>query len=191
MNTKPIIVVSGLPRSGTSMMMKMLEAGGVPVIMDHQRTADEDNPKGYYEFEKVKQLPDNATWLNEAGGKAVKMVSMLLYKLPSGFDYKIIFMRRTMSEIIASQHKMLARKGLNPSAANDEEAANLFAQHLQNITNWLQQQKNMSVSYPWYHDILHSSQDQIQAINTFLGGQLNTTAMANVVDQALYRNRVV
>ena len=189
--SKNIIIVSGLPRSGTSMMMKMLEAGGAPVIADHQRTADEDNPKGYYEFEKVKQLKQDSSWLKEANGKVVKMVSMLLYDLPAEYQYKIIFMRRKIPEIIASQQTMLAHKGKHTTAAEDKEVAELFEQHLASITNWLGQQQNIEVLYPWYHDILADPAKQIDQINTFLGEQLNIEKMTQVVDQALYRNRVV
>ncbi|HSJ55892.1 MAG TPA: sulfotransferase family protein, partial [Anaerolineae bacterium] len=98
MENNAIVIVSGLPRSGTSMMMKMLEAGGVRVLTDYERTADEDNPKGYYEFERVKQIEHDREWLPEACGKAVKMVSALLKHLPADYYYKVIFMRREMEE---------------------------------------------------------------------------------------------
>ena len=104
----PITVVSGLPRSGTSMMMKMLEAGGVPLIIDNLRTSDEDNPAGYYEFEPVKKLgKGDSGWLADAQGKAVKVIAALLVHLPAAYTYQIIFMHREMSEILASQRKML------------------------------------------------------------------------------------
>lgn len=186
---KDIIIVSGLPRSGTSMMMKMLEAGGVPVLADHQRTADEDNPKGYYEFEKVKQLKTDTSWLPQAEGKVVKMVSMLLYDLPAEYQYKIIFMRRKIPEIIASQQTMLARKGKHTTAAEDKEVAELFEQHLASITNWLGQQQNIEVFYPWYHEILEQPTKHIHTINHFCGGALNSKAMEQVVDKTLYRNK--
>ena len=98
-------IVSGLPRSGTSMMMKMLEAGGIEPLIDHIRKADIDNPKGYYEFERVKQIKEDQEWLDDAVGKVVKMVSMLLLDLPPGYNYKIVFTRREMKEILASQRK--------------------------------------------------------------------------------------
>lgn len=188
---KPIIIVSGLPRSGTSMMMKMLEAGGVPILADHQRVADEDNPKGYYEFEKVKQLKTDTSWLPQAEGKVVKMVSMLLYDLPTQYHYKVIFMRRKIPEIIASQQKMLARNGRQTTPAEDKEVAELFEQHLATITHWLGQQQNIEVLYPWYHEILQAPAKHISLINDFLEGELNTAAMTTVIDQALYRNRAV
>src|SRR5215813_2579369 len=108
---QPIIVVSGLPRSGTSMMMKMLAAGGLPVLVDAIRAADDDNPNGYFEFEPVKQLADGQNeWLTEAGGKVVKIISALLEYLPKSYHYKIIFMERELKEILASQQKMLSHR---------------------------------------------------------------------------------
>jgi hypothetical protein len=107
-----IVVVSGLPRSGTSMMMKMLEAGGIPVLTDYEREADEDNPKGYFEFERVKNLKDgDDAWLPQAKGKVVKVIAALLTDLPSSYEYEVIFMRRAMPEILASQRQMLIRRG--------------------------------------------------------------------------------
>jgi hypothetical protein len=122
-----IVVVSGLPRSGTSMMMKMLQAGGIGIMTDNLRVADENNPKGYYEFERVKQLDkgDNA-WVAEAQGKVIKVISYLLEFLPADFHYKVIFMRREMAEILASQRHMLERDGKPGSSANDAQMATLF-----------------------------------------------------------------
>ena len=104
-----ITIVSGLPRSGTSMMMRMLEAGGMEVVTDNIRKANGDNPHGYFEFEKVKKIKEDSSWLDETFGKVFKMVSMLLYELPSDKNYKIIFMKRNMKEIMASQRIMLKK----------------------------------------------------------------------------------
>ena len=110
-----ITVVSGLPRSGTSMMMKMLEAGGIPPVTDELRTADEDNPKGYYEFERVKAMDQGDTsWVVGARGKVVKVISALLKHLPPGEQYRVVFVRRNMPEILASQRKMLIHRGEDP-----------------------------------------------------------------------------
>ena len=108
----PVTVVSGLPRSGTSMMMKMLDQAGLELVTDRLRQADEDNPKGYFEYEPVKQLARSAdrTWLDDARGKGVKIISTLLRELPAHYNYKVVFMRRDLSEILASQAKMLARR---------------------------------------------------------------------------------
>src|SRR5574340_974338 len=115
-----ITIVSGPPRSGTSMMMKMLEAGGMEVIVDNVRQADDDNPHGYYELEKVKQIKEDTSWLESVQGKAVKMVSMLLYDLPADRTYNILFMKRDLAEILVSQRIMLERKGEGKNF-NEEE----------------------------------------------------------------------
>src|SRR5436309_14204442 len=138
-----IIIVSGLPRSGTSLMMQMLENGGVPVVTDHIRTADTDNPRGYYEFEQVKKIKEDASWLPQTRGKAFKMVSQLLYDLPPGERYQIIFMERDLDEMLLSQEKMLERSGR--SAAPREEMKRAFAAHLEKLHAWLARQPNMGI----------------------------------------------
>jgi hypothetical protein len=189
---EPITIVSGLPRSGTSMMMKMLEAGGIPPLTDEIREADKDNPKGYYEFERVKQLDKgDVAWLNEAQGKSVKVISALLKHLPQDYEYRILFMRRNMPEILASQRKMLIRRGENADDMDDEKMAALFEKHLQSTINWLDEQPNATVLYVHYGDMLVDPESHVQKIQEFLGWPLNTTAMAEIVDPDLYRNRSV
>jgi len=185
-----ITVVSGLPRSGTSMLMKMLGAGGIPPLTDNLRTADKDNPKGYYEFERVKQMDKgDVAWLPEAQGKAVKVISALLRHLPADYDYRVLFVRRSMSEILASQRKMLIRRGEDPDKMDDARMADLFEKHLQQVESWLSQQSYMQVLYLHYSDFFADSLAQVTRINAFLGAKLNTKAMLNVVDPDLYRNR--
>ena len=187
-----IVIVSGLPRSGTSMMMKMLEAGGLSLLTDHLRTPDEDNPKGYYEFERVKQLPKGDTaWLAEAEGKAVKVISALLEHLPPTYHYKVIFMNRNMQEVLASQRKMLIRRGEDPNKVSEEELARLFRKHLRKVKNWLRGQPNMEVLEIDYNAMIANPLPYVQRINAFLGGWLNEEAMIQVVDPTLYRNRAV
>ena len=189
--SKPVVtVVSGLPRSGTSMMMKMLEAGGIPPLTDKIRTADDDNPKGYYEFERVKQMDKGDTkWMADAQGKTVKVISQLLKYMPAEYEYKVIFMRRNMSEILASQKKMLINRGEDPEQASDEEISALFEKHLNSVMDWMAAQPNVSVIYIHYSDMLANPVPQVAQINEFLGGNLNTDAMSEVVDPKLYRNR--
>ncbi|NKQ34734.1 MAG: sulfotransferase [Chloroflexi bacterium] len=187
---KPVIVVSGLPRSGTSMMMKMLQAGGIEPIVDNIRAADGDNPKGYFEFERVKQLDKGDTaWVAEAQGKAVKVISQLLKYLPAEYEYKVIFMRRAMPEILASQKKMLVNRGEDPNKVSDEEIADLFEKHLQNVMTWLDTQPNVSTLYIHYNETLADPQTQAEIVNEFLGGGLDVEGMTAVVDPTLYRNR--
>lgn len=189
MNQEVITVVTGLPRSGTSMMMKMLEAGGMTVLIDHIRTADEDNPKGYYEFERVKQIKEDKAWLPEAKGKVVKMVAALLKHLPPDYAYKVVFLRRTIEEVLASQHKMLIRRGEPADSTADERMAELFRKHIEQIEAWLAEQPNIETIYVEYGHILESPVEQAQAVNRFLGGTLDTHKMADVVDPSLYRQR--
>lgn len=185
-----VIIVSGLPRSGTSMMMKMLEAGGLPVLTDGERAADSDNPKGYYEFERVKALPKGDTaWLAGAQGKVVKVIAALLEHLPAGNTYKVIFMRRAMDEILASQKKMLVRRGEDPDKIDDAELARLFGKHVRKTELWLAAQPNFSVLDVDYNRMLADSLPLVAQVNRFLGGRLNEDKMAQAVDPNLYRNR--
>jgi len=189
MNQKVVTIVSGLPRSGTSLMMKMLESGGMEVLTDNVRQADEDNPKGYYEFERVKQIKEDQAWLEDAAGKAVKMVSALLKHLPGGYSYKVIFMRRKMEEILASQKRMLVRREEPTDKASDEAMAAWFHKHLKQIEPWLAGQPNIDVLYVSYNEILEDPVQQAQRVNQFLGNALDEEKMAGVVDQRLYRQR--
>ncbi|HID50823.1 MAG TPA: sulfotransferase family protein [Anaerolineae bacterium] len=187
---KPVIIVSGLPRSGTSMMMKMLQAGGIEPVVDNIRAADDDNPKGYFEFERVKRLDKGDTaWVAEAQGKAVKVISQLLKYLPGDYDYKVIFMRRAMREILASQKKMLVNRGEDPNKVSDEEISALFEKHLQNVMTWLDTQPNVATQYIHYGETLADPQTQAEMVNEFLGGALDVEGMTAVVDPTLYRNR--
>jgi hypothetical protein len=189
MKNDPVIIVSGLPRSGTSMMMKMLAAGGIKVLVDNIRKADEDNPKGYYEFERVKQIESDRGWLEDARGKAVKMVSALLKQLPAEYSYKVIFMRRKMKEILASQKKMLVRQGKPTDDVSDERLAQLYAQHLEELGAWIEKQPNIDILYVSYNEILSDPTGNADKVNEFLGNALNTENMVRVVDRALYRQR--
>lgn len=189
--TSPITIVSGLPRSGTSMMMRMLEAGGLPPLTDNERTADTDNPQGYYEFERVKQLDRGDTaWLATAPGHAVKVISMLLQHLPAPYYYKVIFVERHIAEVLASQRKMLVHREKDADATDDAELTALFQQHLVAVRHWLAQQPNFQVLYIHYSDLLREPEAQATQINQFLGGGLDVPKMATVIDPNLYRNRI-
>jgi hypothetical protein len=185
-----VTIVSGLPRSGTSMMMKMLEAGGVPPLTDEIRAADKDNPKGYYEFERVKKLPDgDKAWMVEAQGKSVKVISALLEHLPPEYTYKVIFMRRDMNEILASQKKMLIRQGKPTDKVSDEDLARMYEKHLEKVQAWLTSQPNVSTLDVDYNLLLENSRPYLERIRNFLGVDLNIERMGNVIDPALYRQR--
>lgn len=185
-----VTVVSGLPRSGTSMMMRMLEAGGIDPLTDHERGPDEDNPEGYYEYERVKGLEDGDTaWVSQAEGKAVKVVSALLKHLPDGHTYRVIFMRRKLDEVLESQRKMLERRGEDPDKVSEDELKELFTRHLGHVESWAKGEDNVEFIYANYNDIVREPQRRLERIDRFLGGGLDVPAMVAVVDPDLYRNR--
>jgi len=184
-----VTIVSGLPRSGTSMMMKMLDAGGLSVVVDNLRAPDEDNPGGYYEFEKVKDIRADNSWLGEARGKVCKMVSQLLYDLPPGLDYKVVFMERNLSEMAASQRKMLVRLGRGAEAGSDEDMLRQYEAHLGKIKGWLAGQPNIAVLYVSYNAVMADPRGEAVRVAGFLGGGLDVDKMAGVLDSSLYRNR--
>jgi len=188
----PIIVVSGLPRSGTSMMMNMLRAADLRIVTDETRTADEDNPRGYFEDERVKDLDKVAdkTWLGNCRGKGVKIISFLLKDLPSDNHYKVIFMRRDLEEVIASQNKMLKRRG-EPvgSRADDEKMIARYNMHLRKVEFLLEEERNFGHIDVHYREALEQPREYARRIAEFLGMSLDVDKMAQAVDKSLYRNR--
>jgi LPS sulfotransferase NodH len=184
-----ITIVSGLPRSGTSMMMKILEAGGMQIFTDNLRLADEDNPKGYYELEQVKALKDgDDAWLKDAPGKVVKVISSLLEFLPATYKYKVVFMRREIAEILASQKQMLIRRG-ESSNSDDQKMAEMFQEHLKRVRVWLANQPNMDVLYMDYNDLMADPASKIKTVAEFLGLNDQLDAMLAVPDKKLYRQK--
>jgi hypothetical protein len=187
---KPIVIVSGLPRSGTSMAMQMLAAGGYPVITDGIREADEDNPKGYYEEERVKDLHLHGidrSWVRGTRGKAVKIISFLLKYLPQDNNYKIIFMRRDLGEVLASQTKMLERRG-EPNDTPDEEMLSIWQNHLWRVNYLLKHAPHMEAIEIVYSDAIGDPMREVKRIRDFLGRELKLDRMAGVVDPSLCRN---
>ena len=184
-----IVVVSGLPRSGTSLMMQMLDNGGVPVVTDQVRTADTDNPRGYYEFEQVKAIKRDTAWLQATRGRAFKMISQLLYHLPPGETYRIIFMERDLDEVLDSQEKMLARLGGKP--APRAEIGQAYTVHLERLHEWLGRQPNMTILRVRYNDLVAQPGEQAERVRQFLGGRADVAGMVKAVDPSLYRNRRV
>ena len=172
------------------MLMKMLAAGGLPPLTDGIRAADADNPGGYYEFEKVKQLEKDTTWLESARGKVVKVISQLLDQLPLHKSYKIVFALRKMDEILASQRAMLARRGQPCARVSDAEMAAAFGRHLDAVQQWLAEHPQMEVLYVNYAAVLRDPFAVSQEIKTFLDLPLDVQQMASVVDEGLYRQRI-
>jgi hypothetical protein len=187
---RPIVVVSGLPRSGTSMLMRMLSAGGIATLTDGERAADEDNPLGYFELERVKALGAGADagWLEGARGKAVKVISFLLEKLPRGFDYRVVFLDRALPEVLASQRKMLERRG-ERSETDDERMTEVFEEHLRRVRRLLRQDARFEALEVAYAEVVADPGAQARRIARFLALPLDVEAMAAAVDASLYRNR--
>jgi hypothetical protein len=184
-----ITVVSGLPRSGTSLMMQMLVAGGMTALSDGERAADTDNPRGYLEWERIKQLPNDPTCIAEAEGKVVKIISRLLLSLPAGHEYRVIFMQRPMPEVLASQDQMLRRRGTHNAAADPDAVAAAFEKHLKEVYAWLEAKPYVKSLRVAYHDLLARPVEVGRGISEFLEIKLDLDAMARQVDGSLYRNR--
>jgi hypothetical protein len=187
----PIVVVSGLPRSGTSMMMKMLDAGGLPLVTDAVREADEDNPKGYFEDERVKDLERSAdrAWLRDCRGRGVKIISFLLLDLPDENFYKVIFMRRKLDEVVASQNKMLERRGEAGAGGGDRDTIARYEMHLRKVEFVLEDSPNCDALDVDYRAALERPREHAVRVRDFLGMDLDVERMAAVVDPQLYRNR--
>jgi len=187
---EPIVIVSGLPRSGTSMVMKMLEAGGLTILTDGVRTADEDNPKGYYEVERVKSLAaeEDKGWLAGARGKGIKVISYLLRSLPATYNYRVVFIRREIEEVLASQRKMLARRGETEETA-PERMRSLFEDDLWRACYQLQHRPEFETIELHYSAVLARPLEEARRLAAFLDGKLDAEAMAAAVDPQLYRNR--
>ena len=184
-----VTVVSGAPRSGTSMMMRMLESGGIAPLTDGVRKADRDNPHGYFEYEPVKRTKLDSSWLAGAGGRAVKMVHVLLRDLPADKCYRVILMRRDLTEMIASQRLMLERLGREAGKLSDERMAEIFAAQLDETERWLRGQAAFSCLAMDYNALVANPRPHVQRLMEFLGGALDEDAMAAVVDPSLWRNR--
>lgn len=186
-----ITLVSGLPRSGTSMMMSALKAGGMTLLTDGIRTKDENNPKGYFEYERVKKLSSgDVRWLRSAQGKAVKVISALLEYLPEGFEYRVIFMERNLAEILDSQHRMLVRDGRRVEKdLSDDDLRRSYEQHLYDVKAWLAVKLGLRTLFVSYNDILRQPEQEFEKVAEFLENRVDPRRMAEVVDPKLYREK--
>lgn len=173
-----IIVVSGLPRSGTSLMMQILSAGEIPILTDFERNPDDNNPKGYYEFKKVKNIAVDSSWIKNAIGKAVKIVSPFLRYLPKDYKYKIIFMERDLVEVIASQEKMTGEK-------SGKDLIEAFKNHLLDIKMWLKRQKNIEVIFINYRQLVNNPLLELEKIGLFLNFSFPFEKLSKVIDKNL------
>ena len=184
-----ITIVSGLPRSGTSLMMQMLVAGGMTALADGERQADTDNPRGYLEWERIKTLPNDPGCVAEAEGKVVKVISRLLLSLPASHEYRVIFMQRPMPEVLASQDQMMRRRGTYKEGANPAIIVGAFEKHLREVYAWLDTKPYVKALRIPYHEVLSSPKDISENIAAFLEIPLNVDLMIQQVDASLYRNR--
>lgn len=181
-----ITIVSGLPRSGTSMMMQMLEAGGLSLLTDAARKPDEHNRKGYYEYEPVKNMAKNIQWLHLAKDKGIKIIAQLLPQLTSQYQYRIIFMERPLNEIIKSQKKMLAQSGKTGAGISGNALADTYVKQVADISNTLERHhEKIQILCINYHDALKGPRYVSEKINQFLGGKLNEAAMSKAIDPTL------
>ena len=184
-----IVIVSGLPRSGTSLAMQMLQAGGLPILSDGQRTADADNPRGYYEWERIKGLPQQPSIIAEAEGRAVKVISSLLVALPTRREYRVIFMLRLLDEVLASQAVMIRNRGVEgPKLAPAAMLAALQA-HLAQVNAWLRSRADLAVLRMNFHDLLADPRGQAERVARFVDVPLDVDAMARQVDPSLHHHR--
>ncbi len=188
-----ITIVSGLPRSGTSLMMQMLAAGSLPLLTDFERQPDLDNPRGYCEWEPIKRLPRQPDLIDQAEGKAVKIISQLLLSVPEGRAYKLIFMERPLPEVLASQDAMLKRRGVTQpgvTLADDPEVlVSAFRAHMREVTAWLERREDVPLCRMGYRRLVNDPLGCANTIREFLEIDLNVEAMALQVDPSLYRNR--
>jgi hypothetical protein len=184
-----ITIVSGLPRSGTSLMMQMLAAGGMPILSDGERAADTDNPRGYYEWERIKQLPQDPCCIDEAEGRAVKVISQLLFALPAGRGYQIIFMERPLSEVVTSQAEMIRRRGTSGAFLGQAALIAGLQAHLNQVNAWLERQPDIRLCRVQYHQVLRDPRKSSEGVRQFLRGKLDIEQMAQQVDQTLHRHR--
>jgi len=184
-----VTVVSGLPRSGTSMMMRMLAAGGIEPLVDDERAPDIDNPLGYYEFQRVKTLKQDSSWLAQARGKALKVIYKLVYDLPADVPYRIVFLERDLDEVLASQEAMMRRSGLDPDQIGREVLIKLFQAEIFAFRRWVEAQANVRIYYANHARVIADPLTTAQEIAQFLGLTMDTAAMAEVVAPELHRNR--
>ena len=186
----PVVIVSGLPRSGTSMMMKMLEAGGLPIMTDGERKADIDNPKGYYEYERVKDLEreTDKSYIREGRGKVLKVISFLIRFLPDDNQYRVIFMRRDLDEVLASQDKMIKRRGA-PDHTDPDTLKEHYRNDIVRARRFCRSKPNFELIEVHYRATIDDPEATARKVAEFLGMDLDIRKMAEAVDPNLYRNR--
>lgn len=184
-----VTIVSGIPRSGTSLMMRMLDAGGIPALTDGTRRPDDHNPHGYFEYEPVKRLPVDSSWMETARGRSLKVIYRLLRFLPAGIPYRVVLMERDLHEVFDSQRDMLKARGDSAADQAGDRLIAALAAEREETKRWLLQQPNIILLEVRYKDVIAAPADQAHELSRFLGGRLDESAMATAVDPSLYRHR--
>lgn len=187
-NSGLVYIVSGLPRAGTSMAMALLQAGGIDLVVDGVRAADEDNLGGYFEYEAVKGIRDDVSWIYAARGKGIKVVSPSLRYLPRDLRYRVVFMRRDLNEVAASQEQMLRRLGKDVGASR-AQMIDLMQRHLQEVESWLARSEYVEVLFLPYRDVVEDPLSACRRLIDFLSLSANPLEMAQVVEKKYYRQR--
>jgi len=187
-----LVIVTGLPRSGTSMLMQMLAAGGMPVLTDQLRKPDADNPRGYLEFEPVKKLLQDSSWLVGQGrGKAVKIVAPLLPAVPAGLPCRIILTERDLDEVLDSQERMLVRRNKAELATPERRKVlkEEYQRTMARVKTMLAKRPATEVLTLEYAKAIADPAGTAARVNEFLGGGFDVAQMAAAIDPALHRNR--
>ena len=187
MRQEDIIIVSGLPRSGTSLMMQLLQAGGIPLVCDDKRAADNFNPRGYFEYEAVKGLATDNSWVEQGQGKALKVLYHLLKALPETLRYKVIFMQRPLNEVMQSQDRMLAGLGREDIAPANADLAMTFAQQTDDVLRWAEKQEHMELWQCDYPQLIENPTHTLQELAHFLGTELPLETLKQSIEPNLYR----
>lgn len=188
-----VVVVSGLPRSGTSLMMAILEAAGLPLLVDDLRPPDRDNPRGYFEYQPVKALASDSRWMDLARGKAVKVIYRLVRHLPGHLRYRVVFMDRALSEVLASQDQMVRRLSAAQPLSAEETArvAQAYRSELAAVRDWLDHQPNIAVLVVDHAALLREPARPLRELRAFLElpDRVTEDQLRAVIDPGLHRNR--
>jgi hypothetical protein len=173
-------------------MMKLLEKAGLPILTDNVRAADTDNEGGYYEYEPVKWMKEgDNSWMKNAVGKGVKIISHLLPNLPPDYNYKVVFMTRDLREVIASQDAMLKNRDENEEKPIDEgNLVQIFAEHVEKVRDWMASQANIEAVYVNYNELVKEPVEQLKKLESLLNLKLNAADIIAEINPAYYRQRL-
>lgn len=184
-----ITIVSGLPRSGTSLAMQLLQAAGIEPYTDGSRSADVHNQKGYFESAKVLTLPSDKSWVSQATGKSLKVISTLLRHLPTEFQYRVVFMERSMDEIVLSQQRMLEGLGKKGAGIAADRLAAIYAKELESVWAWMEKQENINSMRISYNELLERPLSVMPELIQFIDSRATSEELAKVLDHNLYRSK--